>query len=82
MSSFNVPLMRWLVMQLIKGEPTLRVGVKGDKPRPRLVYRFGFQEHGVKEFLKFRRQKCYFVESTDAHYPNNYFHGGEHVEDN
>jgi hypothetical protein len=54
MSSFNVPIMRWFVMQCIKGEPTLRVGVKGDKPRPRLVHRFGRQEHGVREFLKFR----------------------------
>lgn len=58
-SGFNVPLMRWFVMQCIKGEPTLRVGVKGSKPKPRVVYRFGCQDSGTKEFLKFRREKCY-----------------------
>jgi hypothetical protein len=54
--SKSVSLLRWLAMQCIKKASTLRVSVKGEKPSPRVVYRFGEQDHAVKEFLKKRRR--------------------------
>jgi hypothetical protein len=41
-------------MQCIKGCSTLRVSRKGQKASPRIVYRHGKQDHGIKDFLKFR----------------------------
>jgi hypothetical protein len=86
-SSFNLGLMRYLAMQCIKKESTLRLGTKGVKGCPRIVFRFGSQNCEVKNYLSHRRLvnkivKELFVESTDAHYPNNYFHGDKYVEDN
>ena len=34
---------------------TLRVAPKGDKPSPRIVFRYGSQDHGVKDFLRYRK---------------------------
>jgi len=34
---------------------TLRVAPKGDKPSPRVVFRYGSQDHQIKGFLKYRR---------------------------
>jgi hypothetical protein len=53
--SKSVPLLRYLAMQCIKENSTLRVAPKGDKPSPRIVYRYGCQEHAVKDFLRHRR---------------------------
>jgi hypothetical protein len=53
--SRNSKLMDWLPMQCIKESSTLRVAPKGDKPSPRVVYRFGCQGHAVKEFLRERQ---------------------------
>ena len=33
----------------------MRGTLKGEKPSPRVVYRFGEQNHAVKEFLRHRR---------------------------
>ena len=52
--SNNVSLFRYLAMQCIKKGSTLRVGAKGDKPSPRIIYRCGEQGHGIKDFLKHR----------------------------
>jgi hypothetical protein len=48
-------LLKYLAMQCIKKSSTLRVGMKGDKPSPRVVYRHGNQSHAVKEFLRERQ---------------------------
>jgi len=55
--SKSVPMLRYLAMQCIKGASTLRVSPNSnqDKLAPRLVYRFGCQDHAVKDFLRYRR---------------------------
>jgi len=53
--SKNISLLRYLAMQCIKMSSTLRVAPKGDKPSPRIVYRFGCQDHAIKDFLEFRQ---------------------------
>ncbi len=52
--SKSVPLLRYLAMQCIKMSSTLRVAPKGDKPSPRIVYRYGSQDHAIKDFLEYR----------------------------
>ena len=53
--SKSVPLLRYLAMQCIKGASTIRISPKGEKPSPRVVYRYGEQDHAVKEFLRERQ---------------------------
>lgn len=53
--SHSKTLQTYCLMQCIKGCSTLRVSNKGEKPAPRIVYRYGNQEHNVKEFLENRR---------------------------
>lgn len=53
--SKSVPLLKYLAMQCIKMSSTLRVIPKDEKPSPRIVYRFGNQDHAVKDFLEFRQ---------------------------
>lgn len=53
--SGKTQLLKYLGMQCIKKSSTLRVGTKGNKPSPRVVYRFGEQNYAVKEFLRERR---------------------------
>lgn len=59
--SQNTELIKWFVMQCIKESSTLRISPKEDKKTPRIVYRFGFQSHEIKQFLKYRKlaSKCY-----------------------
>lgn len=54
-SSFNLGLMRYLAMQCIKKESTLRLGTKGVKRCPRIVFRFGSQNGEVRTYLFYRR---------------------------
>lgn len=49
-------LMKYLVMQILKGSSTLRIGKRGDKPAPRIVFRFGKQDNEIKTYLKWRRE--------------------------
>jgi len=53
----------YVLMQCIKEGSTLRVSPKGDKPSPRVVFRFGSQNHEIKQFLKYRKLalKCYNI---------------------
>ena len=51
----SIPKLRYLAMQCIKMGSTLRIAPTKDKPSPRLVYRFGCQDHAVKDFLSFRQ---------------------------
>lgn len=41
-------------MQCIKKSSTLRVGPKGEKPSPRIVYREGNEDTQIKEYLETR----------------------------
>jgi hypothetical protein len=54
-SSFNLPLMRYVVMQLIKKQSTLRVGFKRRKSYPKIVFRSGKQNCEIKYFLEYRK---------------------------
>jgi len=42
--SRNVKLDKWFHLQCFKEKSTLRVSPKGDKPPPRIVYRYGKQD--------------------------------------
>ena len=55
--SKSVSMLRYLAMQCIKMGSTLRVAPNPnkDKPSPRLVYRFGCQDHAIKDFLRYRQ---------------------------
>jgi hypothetical protein len=53
--SHNPRMKDFLVMQCIKKGSTLRVVGVGDKPAPRVVYRYGEQTHEVEKFLKHRK---------------------------
>jgi len=73
--SKSVPLLRYLAMQCIKKCSTLRVAPKGDKPSSRIVFRFGCQDHAVKDFLRHRRlvKRIYrSVHERKAHALNSY----------
>jgi hypothetical protein len=53
--SQNKDLQKWFLMQCIKEGSTLRVSKKGEKPEPRLVYRYGSQTGQIAEFLAYRK---------------------------
>lgn len=53
--SHNEELRKWCIMQCIKQSSTLRVSPKGRKKSPRIVYRFGAQNHEIKDFLEYRK---------------------------
>jgi hypothetical protein len=53
--SKSLKLKDYLCMQCIKMSSTLRVAPKGDKPSPRIVYRYGSQDHAIKHFLEYRQ---------------------------
>jgi hypothetical protein len=48
-------LTKWFLLQCIKGAPTLRTSIKGKKPQPRIVYRYGKQNGKIKEYLQDRK---------------------------
>ena len=43
-------------MQGIKESSTLRVGKKGNKSSPKIIFRFGNQSNKINEFLEKRRE--------------------------
>jgi hypothetical protein len=51
----NAPLIRWFILQCRKEEFTLRISPKGDKPRPRIAYRYGKQNREIRRYLQYRR---------------------------
>jgi hypothetical protein len=51
----NRSLNGYVIMQAIKECSTLRVGSKGDKPTPRIVYRYGKQDRQIRVFLVYRK---------------------------
>lgn len=44
----------FVLMQCIKESSTLRLGCKGEKPFPRVVFRFAKQGGEIRNYLKFR----------------------------
>jgi hypothetical protein len=53
--SKSIKLKDYLAMQCIKMSSTLRIAPKGGKPSPRPVFRYGSQDHAIKDFLKYRQ---------------------------
>jgi len=53
--SKSIKLKDYLGMQCIKMSSTLRVAPKGDKPSPRIVFRYGRQDNAIKDFLEYRK---------------------------
>ena len=52
--SNNYEMQKWLSMQCVKKSSTLRVSAKNGVS-PRIVFRFGEQNHQIRDFLKYRR---------------------------
>ena len=50
----NRSLNAYVIMQCIKESSTLRLGAKGDKPAPHIVFRYGKQDKQIKSYLKYR----------------------------
>jgi hypothetical protein len=46
----------YVLMQGIKESSTLRVGTKGEKPMPKIVYRFGKQDQKIRKYLEKREE--------------------------
>jgi len=53
--SYHDKLKMWFLMQCIKESSTLRVSSKGEKPSPRIVYRYDEQDDAIETFLRHRR---------------------------
>jgi hypothetical protein len=61
----DTKLTTWFLLQLIKGSYTLRIGFKGRKKPPRIVYRYGNQDKGIAKFLKNRKFIHGLLEDAD-----------------
>jgi hypothetical protein len=55
LESRNENLKKWVDMQCIKETSTLRLGTKGDKPAPKIVFRYGSQDRQIKKLLETRK---------------------------
>ncbi len=55
LESGNDGLGRYAIMQAIKRTSTLRIGFKGKKSPPRIVFRYGSQDHQIAIYLDIRR---------------------------
>jgi hypothetical protein len=58
--SHNLNVKNFALMQIIKGNSSLRIGPKGDKPSPRAVDHDGKQDGQIRKFLLNRR----FIKET------------------
>jgi hypothetical protein len=54
----------WFLLQLIKGTYTLRIGFKGKKKPPKIVYRWGNQDRQIAKFLENRNFILDFLDSN------------------
>jgi len=52
--SQNQGLHKWFLMQCIKESSTLRMSSKKDKTSPRIVFRYGKQNVGIRNYIKYR----------------------------
>jgi hypothetical protein len=55
LESKNEGLIKWFLMQCIKGSSTLRLSPKREKASPRIVFRFGKQDQQIKNYVGNRR---------------------------
>jgi len=53
--SGNEKCYRYVLLQIIRGEATLRLTPKGSKPAPRLVATYGKTDKGIKQYLNLRK---------------------------
>jgi len=53
--SHNKGLRKWQLMQCRKGSSTLRIGPKGRKPSPKIVYSEGKQDGEIKNYFEYRK---------------------------
>jgi hypothetical protein len=60
----NEDLTKWFFMQLQKETYTLRIGFKGRKKPPRIVYRYGNQDKQIAKFLSNRAFIHSFLEDN------------------
>jgi len=51
----NLPLTRYVLMQGIKESSCLRIGRKGNKSPPRIVFKFGKQDSEIRNYLLAKR---------------------------
>lgn len=51
----NISQLKYFQMQCIKRSSTLRVSSKGDKPSPRIVYRYGKENEQIRNFINYRK---------------------------
>jgi hypothetical protein len=51
LESGNINLQKYALMQGIKKTSTLRIGNKGKKKPPKIIYRFGKQDNQIRKFL-------------------------------
>lgn len=58
-------LTKWYIMQRIKQTYTLRIGFKGNKNPPKIVFRYGNQDKMIKEFLDNRDFILNFLNAGD-----------------
>jgi hypothetical protein len=60
-------LITWFLLQLIKGSYTLRIGFKGKKKPPTIIYRYGNQDRQIAKFLANRKFILGFLEDAKPH---------------
>ena len=58
-------LITWFLLQLIKGTFTLRIGFKGKKKPPKVVYRYGNQDRQIAKFLENRNFILNFLTQSE-----------------
>jgi len=71
--SGNPMLEKWFLMQCIKEASTLRVSPKGNKPPPRIVYRYGKQDKQIRDFLVYRKLAKSIYKQVKKSIPKNTF---------
>ena len=60
--SHNKGLRKWQLMQCRKGSSTLRVGPKGKKPSPKIVYKEGRLDGEIRIYEEYRKIILGFLE--------------------
>jgi hypothetical protein len=65
LESGNLNLQKYVRMQCIKKTSTVRISNKGNKPIPKIVFRFGNQNRQIKKFLETRTFILSFLEQQE-----------------
>ena len=64
----DTKLITWYLLQNIKGTYTLRLGFKGKKKPPKIVYRFGNQDKQIAAYLSNRDFVFNFLEEESRNF--------------